>query len=149
MPGVHRTDSSNPDFIALVRLLDTELAERDGAEHAFYAQFNKIAAIKHAVVVYMDELPVACGAFKPFDKESVEIKRMYVLAKVRGQGLASMVLQQLEQWTAEQGYRRCVLETGKRQPEAIALYEKNGYQRTPNFGQYVGIDNSVCFEKWI
>jgi putative acetyltransferase len=110
------TDSSNPDFIALVRQLDAELAERDGADHAFYAQFNKIAAIKHAMLIYEDEVPVACGAFKPFDDESVEIKRMYVLLEKRGKGLATEVLKQLEQWAAALGYQSCVLETGKRQP---------------------------------
>jgi putative acetyltransferase len=57
------------------------------------------------------------------------------------------VLAELEAWAAELGYPKCVLETGKRQPEAIALYEKQGYQRISNYGQYIGVENSVCFEK--
>lgn len=56
-----RTDSSNPDFIFLVSLLDKDLAERDGSEHSFYAQFNKIDKLKYMVVAYDDEKPVACG----------------------------------------------------------------------------------------
>ena len=72
---------------------------------------------------------------------------MYVLTTQRGKGIASQLLQTLETWAKELGNTRCVLETGIRQPEAIALYEKNGYRRIPNYGQYKGIKNSVCFEK--
>jgi putative acetyltransferase len=50
---------------------------------------------------------------------------------------------------AEMSCNKCILETGNRQPEAIMLYEKNGYNRIPNYGKYKGIKNSVCFEKEI
>ncbi len=52
-------------------------------------------------------------------------------------------------WASELGYTSCVLETGKRQPEAIALYTKNGYKIIPNYEQYEGVENSVCFRKII
>jgi putative acetyltransferase len=142
-----RTDSSNKDFQNLVQALDKDLAIRDGAEHGFYAQFNKIDMIKHAVVAYENELPVACGAIKEFDAASMEVKRMYVLPEKRGQGFAQIVLRELEAWAKELGYKRCVLETGKKQPEAIALYKKSGYAIIENYGQYKGVENSVCFEK--
>ncbi len=58
-------------------------------------------------------------------------------------------LAELEKWAAELGYNKCVLETGKKQPEAIALYKRSGYKIIPNYGQYIGIENSVCFEKAI
>lgn len=144
---ITRTDSDNPDFIALVRLLDADLAERDGEEHDFYAQFNKIDKIKHVVVAYEDELPVSCGAVKQYDEAAMEVKRMYTLPESRGRGLASEILAALELWAKESGYEKCVLETGKKQPEAIALYTKNGYSIIPNYGQYAGVENSVCFEK--
>ncbi len=144
-----RTDSNDNDFIELVKHLDRELAERDGNEHSFYAQFNKIDMIRHAVVLYEEDRPVACGAMKQFDPESMEVKRMYTLPHYRGKGLGSLILEALEGWAAEMNYRRCVLETGKRQPEAIALYKKNGYNIIPNYGQYIGVENSVCFEKII
>ncbi|MBI1224519.1 MAG: GNAT family N-acetyltransferase [Bacteroidetes bacterium] len=143
----NRTDSANPDFIFLVQLLDADLAKRDGDEHAFYAQFNKVDSIRHVVVLYENERPVGCGAFKPFDEKSVEIKRMYMLPELRGRGFASQILHELEQWAKEVGYVHCVLETGKKQPEAIALYLKSGYRVIPNFGQYAGVDNSICFDK--
>ncbi|MBC9915539.1 GNAT family N-acetyltransferase [Chitinophaga varians] len=142
-----RTDSGNSDFISLVKLLDRDLAIRDGGDHAFYAQFNKIDLIKQAVVGYLDGRPVACGAIKPFSDATVEVKRMYVHFDYRGKGLAGEVLQELEKWARELGNQTCVLETGKRQPEAIALYQKYGYAITENYGQYIGVDNSVCMRK--
>jgi GNAT superfamily N-acetyltransferase len=142
-----RTTSENADFRALVQLLDQDLAERDGAEHGYYAQFNTIASLQHVVVAYQEETPVGCGAFKPFDANSVEVKRMFVQPAHRGQGVAQAVLAELEKWASELGYASCVLETGKRQPEAIRLYERSGYAPIPNYGQYVGIENSVCMQK--
>ncbi|OJV14981.1 MAG: GNAT family N-acetyltransferase [Dyadobacter sp. 50-39] len=144
---VTRTDSDDAAFQALVKLLDAELARRDGADHGFYSQFNKIDKIRHAVVCYENDQPIGCGAIKAFSDEAMEVKRMYVSPEGRKKGIATRVLNELEVWASELGYLRCVLETGKRQPEAIALYEKSGYTRTPNYGQYAGIENSVCFEK--
>ncbi len=145
------TDASHPHFAQLVRQLDADLALRDGDEHAFYAQFNGIAHLQHVLLAYLPAQPeaVACGAIKPFDSESVEVKRMWVLPEFRGRGIASALLQQLEQWAVELGYQRCVLETGKKQVEALRLYPKNGYRIIANYGQYQGMDNSVCFEKWL
>ena len=142
-----RTTSESPGFRALVQLLDQDLAERDGAEHGFYAQYNKIDLIRHAVVAYQHDEPVGCGAFKEYAPDTVEIKRMYVQPKYRKQGVARAVLGELETWATELGYTTTVLETGKRQPEAIALYQRSGYESTPNYGQYVGIENSVYMRK--
>lgn len=142
-----RTDASHPDFRDLVKWLDQELADRDGEDHAFYHQFNTIEALKHVVVLYKNDVPVGCGAIKKFNDTSAEVKRMFVKPDYRGQGLASVVLKELELWASELGFGSCVLETGKKQPEAIALYKKNGYSIIPNYGQYIGIENSVCFKK--
>ena len=142
-----RTDSNNLDFVELVRRLDIDLADRDGKEHAFYSQFNKIDLIRHVVVAYDDNLPVGCGAIKQFSSDAMEVKRMYTLPEYRGRGVATIILRELEAWATEMKFEKCVLETGKRQPEAIELYKKSGYEIIPNYGQYVGIENSVCFEK--
>lgn len=144
-----RTTSGHPDFISLVRLLDADLARRDGDEHAFYAQYNTIAVLNYVVVAYEGAKAVGCGAIKEQVPGTMEVKRMYVLPENRKGGVATLVLTELEQWANELGYEQCVLETGKRQPEAIALYKKNGYEVIPNYGQYIGIDNSVCFNKKI
>jgi putative acetyltransferase len=91
-----RTNSENDDFQKLVKELDADLAVRDGAEHAFYDQYNKIDTIKYALVAYDNAIPVGCGAIKEFASDSVEVKRMYVLPNRRGQGIASIILTALE-----------------------------------------------------
>ena len=142
-----RTNSNNKDFIKLVNQLDKELTIRDGDEHDFYDQFNKIDNIKYVVVAYENEKPISCGAIKEFDTETMEVKRMFTQVDVRGKGIASKVLDELEKWTTELGYQKCILETGVRQPEAIQLYTKSGYKLIENYGQYKGVENSRCFEK--
>lgn len=149
MINLVRTDSNNQDFIELVRGLDADLAKRDGEEHPFYAQYNKIDEIKHVVVAYEDDKPVGCGAIKEYAPGTVEVKRMYTSPESRGKGVATRVLTELEAWARELSYEICILETGKKQPEAIRLYQKNGYKVIPNYGQYATIENSLCFEKRI
>lgn len=147
MVTLKKTSSANEDFLSLVRHLDKELAIRDGADHSFYAQFNKVDLIKYVVVAYENELAIGCGAIKEYDEITMEVKRMYVLESHRGLGIASMILDNLESWSLSLGMKNCVLETGIQQPEAIKLYTKNHYQIIPNYGQYQGVSNSVCFQK--
>ena len=147
MIRITRTDSENQDFIDLVKDLDAEMAIRDGEDHSFYAQFNKIDTIKYAVVAYEHGRPVGCGAIKEYAPGTVEIKRMYTSPDSRGKGIAGRILSELEAWADELGYETCILETGKRLPEAVRLYQKNGYNIIPNYGQYAQIEDSVCFEK--
>jgi len=142
-----RTDSNNLDFIGLVKELDAHLAVIDGDEHLFYAHFNKTSKLKFVIVAYDSNLPVGCGALKEFDQNTLEIKRMYTLPDSRGKGVATRILAELELWAKELSFQKCVLETGIRQQEATGLYKKCGYKRIQNYGQYAGIENSVCFEK--
>ena len=147
MIKIIRTNSHHKDFIELVKLLDADLAIRDGEDHAFYDQFNKIDAIKYCLIGYMNDIPISCGAIKQFDLKTMEIKRMYVLPNFRGNKIAQKILSHLEDWSKELGFDKCVLETGKKQPEAIALYKKCDYKLIENYGQYIDIENSLCFEK--
>ena len=149
MISIERTTSENPNFQQLVVLLDEYLRITDGDEHAFYNQYNNIENLQEVVVAYSENLAVGCGAIKPYDSDTVEIKRMFVLPEARGQGVATKILSALEQWARELNYKKCILETGKRQPEAIALYSKTGYEVIPNYGQYQGMENSVCFLKQV
>ncbi len=142
-----RTQSKNPDFSRLVQLLDAYLAEKDGDEHAFYDQFNHIDQLPHVVVAYWDGIPVGCGAIKPFSGHEMEVKRMFVSPDHRQKGIARTILNELENWARELGFSACVLETGKRQTEAVGLYPACGYKITANYGQYIGMDNSVCMRK--
>src|SRR6187402_685018 len=147
MPTTARTTSENIDFQKLVVLLDEVLRSRDGEDHAFYAQHNTLDKINHIVVCYEGAVAIGCGAFKEFDSDTVEIKRMFVHPDYRGKGIASAVLKELEIWASEFNYTNYVLETGKNNPEAISLYQKNGYEIIPNYGQYENVDTSVCLKK--
>ncbi|MBW4360720.1 GNAT family N-acetyltransferase [Flavobacterium taihuense] len=149
MPTIRRTTSENTDFKNLVVLLDVDLKIKDGEEHDFYSQYNKLDTINNVVVCYQDEIAIGCGAFKEFDLNTVEIKRMFVHSNFRGKGVARTVLAALEVWASELNYTDCVLETGTNNPQAIALYHKSGYEIIPNYGQYENIKNSVCLKKSI
>ncbi|KQO27916.1 GNAT family acetyltransferase [Flavobacterium sp. Leaf82] len=147
MISLKRTDSDDIDFKKLVVLLDQDLKIRDGEDHLFYNQFNKTDKIKHVIVFYENDIAVGCGAFREKESDTVEIKRMYVHPDHRKKGIASQVLKALELWAAEIKYPYTVLETGKKQPEAIALYQKSGYSIIPNYPPYEKMDNSVCMKK--
>jgi putative acetyltransferase len=144
-----RTTFTDPRFKKLVGDLDAELALRDGQAHLFYDQYNSIAGIDHAVVAFEDDEAVGCGALRTHGQGCMEVKRMYVVPGSRGKGIATGILAELEGWAGAMNIEKCILETGKNQPEAIALYLKNSYRRIPNYPPYVGIDNSVCFEKYL
>lgn len=147
-----RTDAHNPDFQGLVRLLDAHLTSINGDDDTYYAQFNGIQHLHHVVVAYSNDAPVGCGAFKEFRDEqhphgTVEIKRMYVKENERGRGIAQGILEELERWAREEDYTSSVLETSSHLASAVKLYEKSGYERIPNYGQYVGMEMSVCMIK--
>lgn len=142
-----RTNAENADLLSLVALLDEELRQRDGEDHYFFAQFNKLAGLLGVVVAYLDDRPVGCGAFKRHSDDEAEIKRMFVLADSRGKRIGAEILAELESWASESGFNACVLETGFKQPEAIALYKRSGYEVIPNYGQYADVGASVCMRK--
>ena len=147
MIRIQRTDAKNHDFIKLVQELDAYLAVTDGEEHSFYDQFNKIDQLKYVVIAYESHEPLGCGALKQYQSSAMEVKRMYVSPESRGKGIGTQLLAALEDWAAELSYEKCILETGKRQHEAVKLYKKNGYQLISNYGQYADVENSLCFEK--
>ena len=147
MTILKRTNSENKDFQNLVLELDKDLAKKNGETNDFFAQYNKIDLIKNVVIALNDNLPVGCGAMKEYDKSTMEIKRMYVPIEMRGKGIAVAILNDLESWARELGYKRCVLETGDKMLEAIGLYKKSGYKVIKNYGQYEDVESSICFEK--
>lgn len=142
-----RTTSDNNDFEKLVVQLDAYLRVLDGEDHAFYAQFNKSSLLKNALICYENEIAIGIGAYKEYDSETVEIKRMFTLPEHRGKGVAKIILSELENWAKEEKYSVSILETGFMQKDAIYLYTKLGYEITENFGQYIGVENSICMKK--
>jgi len=142
-----RTNFTDKDFINLVKELDAFLTIRNGESDEFFSQFNSIENLAHVIVIYSEKIPIGCGAIKKYNSETVEIKRMYVQEKHQGKNLGVVILNALEIWAKELGNTRCILETGTMLPEAIRFYEKNNYQRIPNYDQYIGVAESVCFKK--
>lgn len=98
------------------------------------------------VAVEEDGRLLACGALKRIEEDTAEVKRMYTLPEARGRGLGRQILNGLIERGRSLGFRRLVLETGDLQAEAIRLYESAGFRRIPNYGYYVGIENSLCYE---
>jgi putative acetyltransferase len=96
-----------------------------------------------------NNIPAGCGAFRKYEANVAEVKRMYVKPEYRSAGIASTVLKELEKWAAELEYSSCILETGTLQPEAVRLYTKNGYEVIPNYGHYAGVERCICMRKVI
>ena len=143
---VIKTNSDHPDFKKLSALFDEYLVDIDGDEREFFAHYNNVQ-LDHVLVVYDEERAVGCGAFKKYEEDTAEIKRMFVLPEARGKGIANMILTEIESWAIEQGFAHFILETSPKLHHAIALYTKMGYQFIPNYGQYIGVENSVCMKK--
>jgi putative acetyltransferase len=141
------TNSKNKDFIALIKLLDEDLNKRYGELQKQYDKHNKIDYINNVIVIYKEQVPVACGAFKKYDEKSAEIKRIFVRKENRRQGLAKQIINKLEQLVSAENYKYAILETGIKQEEAINLYKNMGYGIIQNYGPYVGNINSICMKK--
>ena len=142
-----KTDSKNIDFIMLISELDKDLRERNGEIQDQYDKHNKVDNINDVVIIYVDKKPVACGAFKEYNTETVELKRIFVLKSFRGQGLSKLLVSSLEEIAKTQGYKYAILETGRKHIEAISLYKRSGYTVTENYDPYIGMPDSVCMKK--
>lgn len=144
---IKRTTANDEDFQLLIKQLDYELWVELEEDQATYDQFNVVLDIPTAVVVYTGGEPVACGCFKKIDKNTVEIKRMFVRKDQRGKGLSKKVLAELEHWAKEENYDCAVLETSIHFQTARNLYSSSGYKVIPNYGPYAGLPESVCMKK--
>lgn len=146
MTSLKRTTSDNLDFQNLTRQFDEFLIDIDGDERDFFAQFNNIY-IKNVVVCYDGNEAVGCGAFKEYEPNIAEIKRMFVNPNHRKKGIAKLILQELLNWSLEERYTSAILETAEKLKPAIALYQNFGFETIPNYGQYIGVESSVCMKK--
>ena len=145
--SIKRTSTGHQDFRLLVEALDHELWDELKEDQATYDQYNKLPDIKTAVLVYTGKEPVACGCFKEYDKETVEVKRMFVKKDFRGKGFSKMVLTELERWAISLGYKYAVLETSIHFATACRLYQTNDYIVVENYGSYASLPESVCMKK--
>lgn len=137
------------DSQLLLASLRAELAEKYPDELRGFSHSPNELMIPGAVflVARRNGKAVGCGAIRPISPGVAEVKRMFVVAGERGCGVGRKVLQRLELLAGEMGYSTIRLETGLKQPEAIALYETAGYKSYPCYGPYATNPFSVCFEK--
>ena len=142
--------SEDPHTDTARRLIDemcAELIKRYQRPPSTYLLEEAAAPRAGFMVAWLDDEAIGCGALRCIDETTVEVKRMYVAPAGRRRGAARRILAELERIAAGFGYARIRLETGIFQPEAIALYDSSGYQRTPPYGRYIDNPEAVCFEK--
>ena len=145
------TNGADPRFQTLCRLLDHSLDEAVGGhtQREEYDQYNGVDETFRVALVLDQEIPIACGSYKPLSADTAELKRVFTLEEYRGQGLAAKIVLALEKDAAASGFRFLVLETGKPLTAALRLYEKLGYAIIPNYGQYADMPLSICMRKEI
>lgn len=143
------TDGSNKDFVTLCHELDAYLNYIVGGEEnrAEYIPYNSLDDIHDVFVIYDEDTAVGCAAFKRYDDECAEVKRVFIRSEYRGRGLSKRLMQLLEQTAQKKGYSYLILESGEILVEAMALYRKLGYKVIPNYGQYKDMAESVCMKK--
>lgn len=145
------TDGKDPDFAMLCSRLDNALDEIVGGRlnRGQYEQYNQRDSIHDVILAYHGGEPIACGAFKLYDEDHAELKRIYVEASHRKMGLGAELVRRLEAKAKIKGYKWCILETGKRMKAACSMYKKAGYKIIQNYGQYADMPDSICMERKI
>ena len=139
---------SEPSCVELLSRLDAHLMDLYPAEHNHLLSVSQLLSPEVSFVAarYRDTV-VGCGALVRRGSAYAEIKRMFVEPRARGNRIGERILQHLEQVAASEGFTVLRLETGARQPEALRLYERAGYQRIGPFGEYGPSEASVFMEK--
>ena len=148
--SIQRSDLSSEAATRLISALNAELSRRypeEGANH-FRLDAQEVEEGRGAFfIAYANGEPLGCGAIRRIGADCAEIKRMYVEPYARGQGVGRKILLTLQEEARRLGVARILLETGERQPEAIALYNRAGFLRVRAFGEYVDSPLSVCMAK--
>lgn len=143
------TDGANTDFIGLCHDLDCFLNELVGGEEnrTKYIPYNQLDDIHNVIVVYDNDIPIGCAAFKKYDDECAEVKRVFIKTEYRGRGISKKLMELLEKSAREQGYHYLILESGEPLIAAMSLYREIGYKVIPNYGQYEDMPDSICMRK--
>lgn len=147
---ISRVDPRVPEAASLIHAMTAEITAIydhtiDGAGN--FRPEDVLVPGSGFIVGRVESEAVACGAFRPLEPGVAEIKRMFVAPEHRGRGYSREILKSLEQMAIESGYETVRLETRPKQLAAIALYEKLGYVRIPNYGMYEGKQECLCYEK--
>lgn len=142
------TNGENMDFVMLCRKLDSALDELVGGKFKRdeYIQYNLRDSIHDVIIAYRNGIPVGCGAYKMYDEEHAELKRIFTDGTCRNMGLGSELVRRLEAKAKINGYKWCILETGEPLEAACHIYTKAGYKVIPNYGQYANMPASICMQ---
>ncbi len=135
------------DYAMLARKLDDYYFALVGDVHLRYADANKPEKMAARIIAYEKDIPVACGCWKPIDEETAEVKRIYVLPEYRRRGIASAIIELLENHICASGYQKILLETARTTGDSKALYLSLGYKEIPYYGSPAGAENCRCFLK--
>ena len=142
------THGNHPDFITLCNQLDHSLDIAMGGfdKREKFVPFNQANTMDMVVMLYSEETPIACGAYRQYDNRTAEIKRMFVNENYRGLGYGRTILQELNRITKERHFQRLLLETGDFLTAAVALYKSMGFSVIPNYPPYEKMSESLCME---
>lgn len=143
---LQQVDSHNKDFIDLCDELDAFLNIAIGGEtkREKYKKFNHLNTMDYVVVAYDNGEAMGCGALRKYSDEEIEVKRVFVREKCRGQNIGGILLEQLISYAKESGYRRIILETGNFLPASVRLYSRYGFEQIENYGAYKNMKESLC-----
>ncbi|MBV6457855.1 MAG: hypothetical protein HONBIEJF_00975 [Fimbriimonadaceae bacterium] len=148
MAVIHRTGPNDPRLRPLVEELDRYLRDLDGdVLHQKVSPYNRLEPGTNVLIAELNGEVVGCGALRSLDKETAEIKRMFVRPTARGNKIGAAILTALEDWARELGHTQTILETVPYLESAVALYSRSGYARIPNYPPYDAIAESICFAK--
>lgn len=143
------TDGSDERFIRLCMELDDALNEIVGGEkqREQYNEYNTLENIHDVLLVLHEGIPIACGSFKRYRDEVAELKRVFVRATYRKNGLGKEIIKKLVERAKIKGYKKLILETGKPMKSAISLYRSMDFYEINNYGPYKNMTESICMEK--
>ncbi|WP_295890662.1 GNAT family N-acetyltransferase [uncultured Vibrio sp.] len=139
-----KVEPSNSDFQSLVTELNSSLTQitNDSGESSF-ASDTFDSSKGGCIVVYQNNVAVACGVFRRHESEVCELKRMYS----NKSGAGSYLLKQLEHYAVNKGYRKAILSTRRVNSKAVSFYKRNSYLESSAYGKYVGVKHSICLAK--
>ena len=141
--------ADSADFRSLAAQLDAYYFTLVGDIQLKYAEPNRPENMNALAVAYEGEIPIACGAWKAIDRDTAEIKRIFVDPAHRRKGAASRMIRALEENVLASGRHKLILETAVDTSGSHALYGALGYKTRDYYGSPAGADNCLCFHKEI
>ena len=143
-PTLREVPYDSPDATRLITAMGEELSARYGDGGLSPAAPQEFSSPGIFLIADLGGVAVGCGGLRP-GTAGGEIKRMYVTPEARGRGVARALLAALVAHARGQGMSRLLLETGTEQPEAVALYESEGWHPVPPFGHYKDDPRTRCY----